>query len=99
MQKRQRLNLLIFVMKKKNEALYNLKTDLRNFSSELIQINNQDVENARSMNMSSAMIDRLTLNEDRIDGMVNCLNEIINLNDLITDYFLFFIHSKFTRLH
>ena len=65
----------------KNKALYNLKTDLKNLSSELIQINNQDIENACSMKVSSAIIDRLTLNEDRIDNMVKCLDEIINLND------------------
>ena len=67
----------------KNNALYNLKEDLKNFSSEIIQINNKDIENAYVMKLSPAMIDRLTLNEDRINGMVNCLDEIINLKDPI----------------
>ena len=65
----------------KNNALYNLKEDLKNFSSEIIQINNKDIENAYVMKLSPAMIDRLTLNEDRINGMVNCLDEIMNLKD------------------
>ena len=65
----------------KNEALYNLKEDLTKFSSEIIEINNKDIENAYAMKLSSALIDRLTLNEDRINGMVNCLDEIINLKD------------------
>ena len=67
----------------KNKALYNLKEDLKNFSSEIIKINNQDVENAYDMKLSSAMIDRLTLNEDNINGMINSLDEIINLKDPI----------------
>ena len=65
----------------KNEALYNLKEDLTKFSSEIIEINNKDIENAYAMKLSSALIDRLTLNEERINGMVNCLDEIINLKD------------------
>ena len=65
----------------KNIALYNLKENLIKFSSEIIQINNKDIENAYAMKLSSALIDRLTLNEDRINGMVNCLDEIINLKD------------------
>ena len=65
----------------KNNALNNLKEDLKNSSSEIIQINNKDIENAYVMKSSSAMIDRLTLNEDRINDMVNCLDEIINLKD------------------
>ena len=65
----------------KNNALFNLKEDLKNFSSEIIQINNKDIENAYAMKLSSALIDRLTLNEDRINSMVNCLDEIINLKD------------------
>ncbi|MBO6468970.1 MAG: hypothetical protein HVK44_02285, partial [Pelagibacteraceae bacterium] len=31
---------------KKNNALNNLKEDLKNFSSEIIQINNKDIENS-----------------------------------------------------
>ena len=60
----------------KNNALNNLKEDLKNFSLEIIQINNKDIENAYALKSSPAMIDRLTLNEDRINGMVNCLDEI-----------------------
>ncbi len=66
---------------KKNEALDNLKQDLKLFSSELIKINKKDVDNAYSMKLSSSLIDRLTLNEDRIDNMIRSLNEIINLKD------------------
>ena len=66
---------------KKNNALNNLKEDLKNFSSEIIQINNKDIENSYEMKSSPSMIDRITLNKDRINGMVSCLDEIINLKD------------------
>ena len=65
----------------KNNALNNLKKDLKIYSSEIIKINKKDIETAQKMKLSSSMIDRLTLNEDRINGMINSLNEIINLDD------------------
>lgn len=66
---------------KKNEALDILKKDLKLFSSNLIKINKIDIENAHSIKLSSAMIDRLTINEERIKSMITSLDEIINLND------------------
>ena len=57
---------------KKNEALHSLKKNLKNFSSEIIQNNKKDIENAYSMNLSSAMIDRLTLNEEKINSKACC---------------------------
>ena len=47
----------------KNNALYNLKEDLKKLSSEIVRINNKDIENAYAMKLSSALIDRLTLNK------------------------------------
>ena len=66
---------------KKNKALEYLKEDLRLLSSELIEINKADIKNSHSMKLSSAMIDRLTLNDQRIEGMIASLDEIINLKD------------------
>jgi len=66
---------------KKNDALDNLRQDLKLFSSELIKINKKDLDNAHLMKLSPSMIDRLTLNEDRIDNMIRSLKEIINLKD------------------
>jgi len=66
---------------KKNKALEYLKEDLKLLASELIKINKADIENAHSMKLSSAMIDRLTLNDQRIESMIASLDEIINLKD------------------
>ena len=68
---------------KKNLALENLKSELKLNSNEIIKINKKDIENAVLMNLSSAMIDRLTLNKERIEGVINSLDDIIKLEDPI----------------
>jgi len=47
----------------------------------IISRTKKDLDNAHLMKLSSSMIDRLTLNEDRIDNMIKSLKEIINLKD------------------
>ena len=68
---------------RKNQALNYLKNDLKLLSSNLIETNKIDIENAHAMKLSFAMIDRLTLNEERIKGMITSLDEIINLKIVI----------------
>ena len=67
--------------KQKNEGLEKLKKNLTIFSEDLISINKIDIENAHNNKVSSAMIDRLTLNVDRIKYMIKSLDEIIKLKD------------------
>ena len=52
---------------KKNKALDYLKRDLKSLSSKIINVNKKDIKNAHAMKLSSAMIDRLTLNEEKIN--------------------------------
>ena len=65
----------------KNKALDYLKRDLKSLSSKIIKVNKKDIKNAHAMKLSSAMIDRLTLNEEKINSMISSLEEIINLKD------------------
>ena len=65
----------------KNSALEELKKKLIVFSNEIIEINRKDIENAHIMKLSSAMIDRLTITQDRITGMIHSLDEIIQLKE------------------
>ena len=53
-----------------NEGLEELKKNLKKFSEDLIIINKVDIRNAHNNKMSSVMIDRLTLNADRIESMI-----------------------------
>ena len=66
---------------RKNIALNNLKKKLAIISSDLIEINKKDIENAHSLKLSSAMIDRLTLTNNRISSMIESLDTIIKLDD------------------
>ena len=77
---------------RKNAALEELKKNLKISQSELIDINKKDIENASNINLSSAMIDRLTLTSERIEGMIASLEEIIKLKNPIGN-----IMSEWTR--
>jgi glutamate-5-semialdehyde dehydrogenase len=68
---------------RKNEALNNLKKNIEFYADELIEINKKDIDNAIAMKLSVAMIDRLTLNQDRINGMMKSLDDIMGLKDPI----------------
>ena len=67
----------------KNLALENLKKELDLNINEIIEVNKKDIENANLLKLSSAMIDRLTLTRDRIQGIIKSLDDIVNLNDPI----------------
>jgi glutamate-5-semialdehyde dehydrogenase len=67
--------------KQKNAGLKELKKNLKIFSEDLITVNKIDVKNALSNKVSLAIIDRLTLNVDRIKDMLKSLDEIIKLKD------------------
>ncbi len=67
--------------KEKNEALRNIATALVENAQYIIDANNIDIENARENGLSDAMIDRLTLNNERINGIAQGVNEIIAMND------------------
>jgi glutamate-5-semialdehyde dehydrogenase len=70
-----------FSGEQKNFALEELKKKLKFSSSDLIEINKKDIENAHNLKLSSAMIDRLTLTSERIGDMIQSLDEIIKLKD------------------
>ena len=65
----------------KNLALLELKKNLKISQNQLIEVNNIDIEKAYNKNLSSSIIDRLTLNSKRIDDIILSLDEIINLKD------------------
>ena len=65
----------------KNNALFELKKNLNSFKSDLIEANKIDINNAKSAKLSSSIIDRLSLNQDTINGMISGLEEIIELEN------------------
>lgn len=67
----------------KNNAIIHVGECLKSSARELIKANDIDIENARENGMSEALIDRLKLDENRIDGIVEGLNQVVALEDPI----------------
>lgn len=66
---------------KKNEALECIKNELISNMKSIIKANNEDIINAKANGMKESMIDRLTLDEDRIRAIANSIDKVINLKD------------------
>ena len=65
----------------KNQALCNIAKALIENSDYIIEQNKIDIENARKNGMSESMIDRLTLNKSRIDGISEAVLQIVSYDD------------------
>ena len=65
----------------KNKILLDMSEELLNNQENILKANLLDIENSKDLKLSSALTDRLTLNEERIVGMSNGLKKIIPLND------------------
>jgi glutamate-5-semialdehyde dehydrogenase len=67
--------------KQKNSALIKMAEALQERKKELIRENRKDIKFAEKKGLSKALIDRLTLNEKRINEMAQGLFEIAALPD------------------
>jgi len=65
----------------KNNALVKMAKSLEDGSAALISENRKDIVEAEQKGLSKAMIDRLTLNPDRIKAMADGLREVAALPD------------------
>ncbi len=70
----------ILTLAQKNEALTSMANTLLAHTSEILAANQIDIENAKGT-ISDVMIDRLTLNEDRIKGMAKGITDVRDLPD------------------
>jgi glutamate-5-semialdehyde dehydrogenase len=66
---------------KKNMALKCIADEIEKSRELIMNENKKDIDKATEKGMGSAFIDRLTLNNKRIDGMISVLNDVINLKD------------------
>ena len=67
----------------KNEVLREAAKCLVQNQEYILSENYKDVENAKSNDMSEALIDRLSLNPDRIEAMAEGLRQVAELHDPI----------------
>jgi glutamate-5-semialdehyde dehydrogenase len=65
----------------KNNALFKMAVGLEHEAAKLISENRKDVNEAEKKGLSKAMIDRLTLNPERIKAMADGLREVAALPD------------------
>ncbi len=69
--------------KQKNNVLLKVAQLLDDDRSNIKNQNEQDIENFQTKDGSQSMIDRLSITDKEIDGMIQSLNEIVNLKDPI----------------
>ena len=68
---------------KKNEALEAIAAALQANAAKIIAANATDLENGKNNGLSAALLDRLMLNESRIDGIAQGVREVEALPDPI----------------
>ncbi|RZO96958.1 MAG: glutamate-5-semialdehyde dehydrogenase [Gammaproteobacteria bacterium] len=66
---------------KKNEALKNIALEIEAKRNEILEENNKDLKAAKEKDIGSALIDRLELNDSRIDSMISGLKVVSELPD------------------
>lgn len=66
---------------KKHEALRAMAQELRRQSGDILHANAQDLREARHAQLSSPMIERLTLTDKRLDEMIASVEAVIQLPD------------------
>ena len=75
------LELAIIGANQKNDALYAITRNLRGHMGEICEANKLDIKNAREKGLSEAFIERLTLNESRIEKMARGVEDVAALED------------------
>lgn len=82
----------------KNAALLAIAKALRTNKASLQQANAKDLAAGRDNGLSSAMIDRLELTDDRIDAMAEGLEQVAGLQDPVGDVVHQMIHANGMRI-
>ena len=66
---------------KKNAVLKDMAEAIRSNTQKIVNVNVEEVERAKQNNLDAAMVDRLILNESRIEDMAQGIETIISLDD------------------
>jgi glutamate-5-semialdehyde dehydrogenase len=65
----------------KNQIIYDMSKQLLDDKEKILEANSSDIKNANNKELSSALLDRLTLSEERLKAMSLGLQKIISLPD------------------
>ena len=67
----------------KNNSLDNIANQIQENKQLIIDANNIDMHAAKKINIDDALLDRLMLNDERLDAVIESLKQIANLDDPI----------------
>lgn len=67
--------------KDKNKILESIKTSLEKNRENIIKANDIDYKNGKDNNMAEGLLDRLKLDDERIDAMILSIDQMIELKD------------------
>ena len=67
----------------KNAALYNIAINIQKNQKVILDANTKDLTEGESNGLNDALLDRLMLNSERIDGIVESLKQVASLPDPI----------------
>lgn len=70
---------------KKNQLLRAIISELKQHSTAILNANQMDIQTARAAKQNENRIDRMMLNEDRIEAMITGIEQVIALNDPVGD--------------
>jgi Gamma-glutamyl phosphate reductase len=69
--------------KDRNLAILNTSLIIKQKQEEILQANKIDIGNAKKKNLTDAFVDRLFINDKRINDIINGLNKIAEMDDPI----------------
>ncbi|QAA35215.1 glutamate-5-semialdehyde dehydrogenase [Clostridium manihotivorum] len=67
----------------KNKALINISKAIRENTKRIIEENQKDIDNGKKKGLSKAILDRLLLDENRIEAMASAVEDVAGLQDPI----------------
>ena len=79
-------------LEQKNEALSCISEEIESDRDEILSINKKDLDLAKQKSIGSALIDRLELNDSRINSMISGLQVVSELPDPVGEITLSLIH-------
>jgi glutamate-5-semialdehyde dehydrogenase len=71
----------------KNRALEIIAGEIESNRTTIKEENLKDIESGKNKGLSAAFLDRLTLDDKRIDGMIRILREVIHLHDPVGEIY------------
>ncbi len=67
----------------KNSALINIASQIDQNRENILNANEQDLTNGKNKGLEVVLLDRLMLDDERLNGIIESLNQIVNLPDPI----------------